>query len=298
VNGDREPNLNPGVLRLVVERRARSRPSTTRSRRVSTQSTPHLSRRERRAMERRSAGSHPRPGPSSVRRSVWRSPLVIVTAGALLLMAGVIAALLVTSNSGDASTTISIVQPPATGINEYADGEAIGPADAPVVLEVYADYQCPWCGKFARETLPGLVRTYVAAGHLRIEERAIAFLGTGSPDESLDAAAAAACAAPTGKYWSFADYLAWNQSGENDGAFSRDRLFAMAGRVGLDRDTFAACLDDPATRGAIETRTAEAFNAGIQSTPTFAINGELVTVNSFDELGPIIQAKIDAAAAS
>ena len=157
---------------------------------MSTPSTPHLSRRERRALERRSTASRPRPGPTTVPRSVWRSPLVIVTAAAFLLMAGVLAVLIATSSSGGAPATISIVQPPATGINEYADGEAIGPADAPVVLEVYADYQCPWCGKFAREMLPGLVRTYVAAGQLRIEERAIAFLGTGSPDESLDAAAA------------------------------------------------------------------------------------------------------------
>ncbi len=183
---------------------------------MSTPSTPHLSRRERRALERRSTASRPRPGPTTVPRSVWRSPLVIVTAAAFLLMAGVLAVLIATSSSGGAPATISIVQPPATGINEYADGEAIGPADAPVVLEVYADYQCPWCGRFARETLPGLVRTYVAAGQLRIEERAIAFLGTGSPDESLDAAAAAACAAPAGKYWTFADYLVWNQSGENE----------------------------------------------------------------------------------
>jgi protein-disulfide isomerase len=249
-------------------------------------------------MERRSAASRPRPGPMTVRRSVWRSPLVIVSAVAVVLMAGLIAVLLVTSDTPGTPTTISIVQPPDTGISQFADGEAVGPADAPVVLEVYADYQCPWCGKFARETLPGLVRTYVAAGQLRIEERAIAFLGTGSADESLDAAAAAACAVPAGKYWSFADYLAWNQSGENRGAFSRERLTAMAERVGLEPAAFQACLDDPQIRGAIQARTSQAFGAGIQSTPTFVINGEQVTVNSFDELGPLIQSKIDAATAS
>ena len=146
--------------------------------------------------------------------------------------------------------------------------------------------------------MPGLVRTYVAAGQLRIEERAIAFLGRTTPDESLDAAAAAACAAPSGKYWAFADYLVWNQLGENAGAFSRDRLEAMAERVGLEPAAFKACLDDPAVRGAIEARTAEALGAGIQSTPTFLLDGELVTVTSFDQLAPLIQAKIDAATAS
>ena len=249
-------------------------------------------------MERRSAGSRSRPGPVTVRRSVWRSPLVLGTAVALLVTFGAIGAMFLTSNRGDATSPVSVVQPPDTGIDQYADGEAIGPADAPVVLEVYADYQCPWCGRFAREALPGLVRTYAATGQLRIEERAIAFLGSGTDDESLDAAAAAACAAPAGKYWTFADYLVWNQSGENEGAFSRDRLAAIAERVGLEPDAFKACLDDPVTRGAIETRTAQAFAAGIQSTPTFVINGERVTVSSYAELGPIIQAEIDAATAS
>ena len=202
---------------------------------MSTQPTSHPSRRERRATERRTAGSRPRPGPMTVRRSVWRSPLVIITAVAVLVTVGAISALALTSNGGDATSPLTIVEPPATGIGQYADGAAIGDPRAPVVLEVYADYQCPWCGKFARETLPGLVRTYVAAGQLRIEERAIAFLGRTTPDESLDAAAAAACAAPSGTYWTFADYLVWNQSGENAGAFSRDRLAAMAERIGLER---------------------------------------------------------------
>jgi protein-disulfide isomerase len=249
-------------------------------------------------MERRTAGSRPRPGPVTVRRSVWRSPLVVVTALALVATVGAIGALALTSSGGSATAPVSVVQPPATGISQYADGDAIGDPDAPVVLEVYADYQCPWCGRFARETLPGLVRTYVAAGQLRIEERAIAFLGKATPDESLDAATAAACAAPAGKYWAFGDYLVWNQSGENQGAFSRDRLVAMAERVGLEPEAFKACLDDPAIRGAIETRTSEALAAGIQSTPTFVLDGERVTVSSFAELGPLIQAKIDAAAAS
>jgi len=249
-------------------------------------------------MERRATGSRPRPRQVAARRSVWRSPVVIITAVALLVTVGAISTVALTSNGGKMTPPVSIVQPPSTGISQYADGDAIGPADAPVVLEVYADYQCPWCGKFARETLPGLVRTYVAAGQLRIEEHAIAFLGKTTPDESLDAATAAACAAPSGKYWTFADYLVWNQSGENAGAFSRDRLAAMADGVGLEPDAFKACLDDPEVRGAIEARTAQALGAGIRSTPTFLLDGELITVTSFDGLAPLIQARIDAANAS
>ena len=72
----------------------------------------------------------------------------------------------------------------------------------------------------------------------------------------------------------------------------------MADGVGLEPDAFKACLDDPDVRGAIEARTAQALGAGIQSTPTFLLDGELVTVTSFDELAPLIQARIDTANAS
>jgi protein-disulfide isomerase len=260
---------------------------------MSTSTSQPLTRRERRALDRsqrRPVKPQPRPA--------WRSPFVLVTLGAVALMGIFIGALLVSSGGGEEHVTPAqaLIEPPTTGLSQYADGEALGPADAPVVLEVYADYQCPWCGRFARETLPTLARTFVATGQLRIEERAIAFLGTTTPDESLDAAAAAACAAPAGKYWAFADYLMWNQSGENQGAFSRDRLAAMANRIGLDAETFRSCLDNPEIRGAIQTRTAQAFASGIQSTPTFVLDGERLT-SSYDELAPLIQERIDAVAA-
>ena len=258
---------------------------------MSTRTTNHLTRHERRALERRSATARAASSPSP--RSAWRSPLVLVSIGAVAVMAVAIAGLMLTTRP--AGSIGPIVEPPVTGLSAHADGEALGEATAPVVLEVFVDYQCPWCARFAREALPGLARTHVAAGQLRIEERALAFLGTGTPDESLDAAAAAACAAPTGNYWTFADYLAWNQGGENQGSFSRERLSAMADRIGLDHDAFAACLDDPAIRGAIRDRTTRAFAAGIQSTPTFLLDGEAVSVGSFSELEPLIEARIPAA---
>jgi protein-disulfide isomerase len=227
---------------------------------------------------------------------VWRSPLVVLTVAAILVTAVAIGALVLSSQNGDAGpSTAGIMAPPASSAGSYADGEAIGPAGAPVVLEVYSDYQCPWCGKFARETLPVLVSRFVADGNLRIEERTIAFLGTAVPGESLDAASAASCAAREGKHWQFHDYLVWNQDGENQGAFRRERLSGMAELVGLDVAAFQTCLDDPAVQGAITTRTEQAFAAGINSTPTFVLDGERVTgLTSYDELSARIQAKLDA----
>jgi protein-disulfide isomerase len=253
----------------------------------------HPSRRERRALERDGRSRTTRAGITHAStRSRWRSPLVLVSLGTVAVMGLAIGVLLLSSKP---SGLVPIVTPPDTGLSELADGAALGTADAPVVLEVYGDYQCPWCGQFAREVLPGLAQTFVASGQLRIEDRSINLLDRHST-ESIDAATAATCAVPAGRYWEFHDYLMWNQSGEDLGAFSRERLFAVADRVGLDGATFAACYEDPTVRGRIHDRTAQAFAAGITSTPTFVLDGERVDV-PMGELDTLIQARLEAASA-
>ena len=86
----------------------------------------------------------------------------------------------------------------------------------------------------------------------------------------------------------------WNQSGEDVGAFSRERLFEVANRLGLDEATFATCYEDQAIRGQIHDRTAQAFAAGITSTPTFVLDGERVDA-PMGELDTLIQARLEAA---
>jgi protein-disulfide isomerase len=263
---------------------------------VSTRPVTHPSRRERRALERDARSRAPRAAITHApSRSRWRSPLVLVSLGTVAVMGLAIGLLLLTSKPSGPSGLIPLVTPPDTGLTAYADGAALGAADAPVVLEVYGDYQCPWCGQFAREVLPTLARTFVASGQLRIEDRTINLLSRHST-ESIDAATAATCAAPAGKYWDFHDYLMWNQSGEDVGAFSRERLFDVADRLGLDGATFSACYEDPAVRGQIRDRTAQAFAAGITSTPTFVLDGERVDV-PMGELDTLIQARLEAASA-
>lgn len=259
--------------------------------------TPRATRRERRAERRlnRSLGAAAARSDVTRRSSIWRSSLVLTTGGAILVTLAVIGALIL-GGRGNAGDALGVMMPPDTAAAAYADGQAIGSPDAPVVLEVYSDYQCPVCGRFSREYLARLISAFVASGDLRIEERAIAFLGTTVPDESLDAASAAACAAPSNRYWQFHDYLMWNQDGENDGAFRRERLAVMADRVGLDQAAFTACLDDAATREPIEQRTADSAAAGITSTPTFVIDGEpVVGLVPYDELAARIQARVNAA---
>lgn len=169
------------------------------------------------------------------------------------------------------------IRPAAVGlpVTTLIDGRSMGRADAPVTIDVWADFQCPVCERFATEIEPLLRAEPIAAGTVRLTYRDNAFIGP----ESLDAAVAARIAdAQGGAFWRFHDLLYANQGPhENDGSFSRDRLGAMAASLGLDRSAFVAALDDPALVAAVRDETATGLGLGINQTPTLVVNGTIYT---------------------
>lgn len=184
------------------------------------------------------------------------------------------------ASSGPASTALA-------GLPR--EGRRLGRADAAVVMEYWADYQCPFCAQFAQEVLPALADR-IADGTLAIVHRDFAFLG----QESLDAAVAAHCAGRQDRYWDMHDALYAAQAGENQGAFAPPRLTALAGSIGLDAAGFAACVADRSPLVEVLDDNAAAGRAGVTSTPTVIVNGRrFLGVTSPAEL----LAAIDAAAA-
>lgn len=210
-----------------------------------------------------------------------------------------VGALLVTQG-GPKTVDVSSLQPPiAQTPNELADGRTLGRADAPVTLEVWSDYQCPACGQFAELVEPALIRDYVTTGTLRIIDHDAAFQGAragGSYDESVEAGAAARCAAEQDLYWPFHDWLFANQVGENQGAFRDERLRAIATGAGLDVAAWDACRSTGEQQAAVRAETQEGVSKGVNATPTMFINGQaIVGVKSAAELGPMIEAAAAAA---
>ena len=115
-------------------------------------------------------------------------PLVIVLVAVVALVA------LALQGDGE-ETTSSGAAPSSQGSGSDDTGEALarrqvddptalGDVDAPVVLIAYSEFQCPFCGKFARDTEPELIDEYVEDGTLRIEWRDFPYLGP----ESMTAA--------------------------------------------------------------------------------------------------------------
>ncbi len=179
-------------------------------------------------------------------------------------------ALLVLSNQPSAG-------PLATPVASYPAQNpdlSLGSMNAPVILQEWADYQCPACKAYTLTLEPRLLDTYVTTGKVRAVFHDFAFIGArrvdqSRPDESVLAATGARCAGEQGKYWSYHAYLYANQGAENSGTFVTARLDDIARAVGLDMGAFDACLSGPTERSKVLSDTSSAQQAGVSVTPSW-----------------------------
>ena len=172
--------------------------------------------------------------------------------------------------TSDASEQAPVL--PDMARREDADPRARGELDAPVVMVMWSDFQCPFCGRFARETGPALVDRYVEEGVLRIEWRDFPYLGP----ESTEAALAGRAAAAQGAFWAFHDAVYADAFQPNSGSLSRENLLQVARDLDLDMASFEATMDDPDTEAAVQQEFLEAQELGITGTPAFLVNGRPV----------------------
>lgn len=150
------------------------------------------------------------------------------------------------------------------------DPLAMGKVDAPVVMVEWAEFQCPFCGQFARNTQPALVQKYVDSGKLRIEWRDYPYLGP----ESTTAAHAGRAAAAQHKFWAYHDALFNRQQPVNSGALTEDYLVHLAGTLGMDTGKFRQDMASPQVAQAVQRDRQEAISLGITGTPAFVIGDQ------------------------
>jgi protein-disulfide isomerase len=181
---------------------------------------------------------------------------------------------------------------------ELADGFRLGAASAPVAIEVWEDFQCPFCQRFAFQIKPELVTRYVETGQASLTFRQLPFLG----EESHWAAVAASLAADQDLFWPFHDYLFANLLGENVGSYGLERLLAMGEGAGLDMEEFRAGLTLEQARARFAKIDAEARRdasaLGISATPTVTVDGVPLQSPDFETVSAAIEAALEAAPAS
>lgn len=244
-------------------------------------------RRQRRAQERASSRT---PSVTAAPQPAWRSPVALISLAVVVVGVAIVA--LLALNTGKPSGAAIKVPPGAIAV-ELRDGRSLGRPDAPVVIEVYEDPQCPVCGRFTREREPLLISEYVKDGLVRLTYRDFVFIG----DESRDAAVGMRAAEQlAGRFWDYHAIVYENQDGENQGAFSRDRLALMAEKIGLDKAAFTALLDDAALIAAVNEETAGGQALGISQTPTLVVNGIIKPgLPTWDDLVAMVDAALAAA---
>ena len=147
-----------------------------------------------------------------------------------------------------------------------ADGPSVGPADAPITLVEFSDFQCPFCARAMpiihslRERYPTQLR--VVYKHLPLEA---------IHPRSRAAAEASVCAEQQGRFWEFHDRVF-----ATPGALSDEDLRGYAQAVGLDLVAFETCRSDPKLAERVNADMAEASAAGMTGTPAFVLNGVLL----------------------
>jgi protein-disulfide isomerase len=219
------------------------------------------------------------PGPTGageVMMTRWR---ILGIAWTLALVLGLVALLaLVFARPAAAAQAEALLE-----ALERGPGPNKGSPDAPVTIVEFSDFQCSFCKKFWKETLPRIEEKYIRTGKVRFVYRHLAILGP----PSVQAAIAAECAHEQGQFWTYHDRL-FASAGLF--ALSTTNLKRYAEELRLDTSRSNTCLDTEQPREKVERETLVGRAIGMTGTPGFLINGgRLIGAQPYEVFEEIIE---------
>ncbi len=162
------------------------------------------------------------------------------------------------------------------------DDPAIGPADAPVTIIQFAEYQCPYCGK-AGEAVDEVMAKYEGKVRMVYRDFPLSF-----HPRAIPAAVAANCAGEQGKYWEMHKSLMADQR-----ALEEADLTARAEQLQLDMAKWNTCRQDPKQAEEVQKDFEDGQAVGVSGTPAFFINGLMISgAQPFSEFERIIEREL------
>jgi protein-disulfide isomerase len=211
----------------------------------------------------------------------------LITLGAIVLGAALVVFAVVWPQLRPVVDVVSV----DPGTHYKPNDNTMGDANAPIKIEEFSDFQCPYCSQFHEQTEPLLRQHYIDTGKAQFVYRSMGNFvsdniargrGTPAKTESRDAALAAYCAGDQDKFWEMHAHLFANtKGGEDIGAFTDKRLKAIAETTGLDMTAFNSCYDSDKYLDRIQQDFEDGQAANINGTPgfliTYTVNGETKT---------------------
>ena len=189
--------------------------------------------------------------------------------------------------------TLLLAAPPAAAGNvplaEAVAEMVMGRDDAPVTMIEYSSLACPHCAAFHRDVLPKIKETYIDTGKVRLIYRDFPLGGL-----ALAAAMLARCGG-SAKFFGFIEVLYRSQAQWSSADDPSRELARVARFAGISQKDFEACLVNEPLMTDIRERAADAQQKfGIDSTPTFIIEGEkIVGARPFEDFRDVIEKALE-----
>jgi protein-disulfide isomerase len=179
------------------------------------------------------------------------------------------------SPTAQPSPTVQATPTPVVVDVSVDDDPSWGPEDAPVTIIEFSEFLCPYCQRFALQTLPLIEDAY--EGKVRYVYRDFIVHG----ETAMKISEAAECADDQGKFWEYHDnlWVNYNALGQQAGAgidALTSTLKGYASDLGLDTAAFDDCLDTGKYTAEVGGDSQDAQLYGVSGTPSFFINGQLV----------------------
>ena len=168
-------------------------------------------------------------------------------------------------------SALAAQQPSSTAVDTRSKGSAA----APITVYEMSDFQCPYCRQFALETFRAIEREYISTGKVRWVF--VNFPLTSIHANAVAAAGTALCASRQGAFWPVHDLIYTYQDTwaplKEPGPF----LLSLADSAGISKPKLLECVKSPSTESEIRYEAEGAERAGASSTPSFYIEGGLLT---------------------
>jgi protein-disulfide isomerase len=170
------------------------------------------------------------------------------------------------------------LEPPRVTVKVPGDAPSMGSASARVTIVAFIDYQCPYCHR-SQEAIERLMKVY--QGDVRLVHQDFPL---DIHNRAFAASQAARCAGDQGRFWEFHRNLL-----TSPGAFDAADFRERAAVLGLDKAAFSTCLASGRHDAAIKAAFDLGMKLGVNSTPTFFINGRrVVGARPYEDLQEIV----------